>query len=70
VEAENAGIRDSTEDEMRDNVSTHLRNPKWLVCLLVPSRPGEFHPEPLTDSGLDTLSSSGSCHRTTAAAVR
>src|ERR1700733_13680444 len=24
-----------------------------------PSRPGEFHPEPLTDSGLDTLASSG-----------
>ena len=29
----------------------------------LPSRPREFHPEPLTDSGLDTLASSGSCHR-------
>ena len=37
---------------------------------LLPSRPGEFHPEPLTDSGLDTLASSGSCHRTKAAAFR
>src|SRR5450755_2627717 len=36
----------------------------------MPSRPGEFHPEPLTDSGLDTLASSGSCHRTKAAAFR
>jgi DNA invertase Pin-like site-specific DNA recombinase len=36
----------------------------------LPSRPGEFHPEPLTDSGLDTLASSGSCHRTKAAAFR
>src|ERR1700674_1285110 len=35
-----------------------------------PSRPGEFHPEPLTDSGLDTLASSGSCHRAKAAAFR
>src|SRR5262249_51184828 len=26
-------------------------------CPLLPSRPGEFHPEPLTDSGLDTLAS-------------
>jgi hypothetical protein len=34
----------------------------------LPSRPGEFHPEPLTDSGLDTLASSGSCHRAKAAA--
>jgi hypothetical protein len=25
----------------------------------MPSRPGEFHPEPLTDSGRDTLASSG-----------
>src|SRR5580700_5854365 len=32
----------------------------------MPSGPGEFHPEPLTDSGLDTLASSGSCHRTKA----
>jgi hypothetical protein len=36
----------------------------------VPSRPREFHPEPLTDSGRDTLASSGSCHRTKAAAFR
>src|ERR1700745_1144915 len=28
-----------------------------------PSGPGDFHPESLTDSGLDTLASSGSCHR-------
>src|SRR6266853_3421938 len=34
----------------------------------LPSRPREFHPEPLTDSGRDTLASSGSCHRTKAAA--
>ena len=38
--------------------------------LKVPSRPREFHPEPLTDSGRDTLASSGSCHRTKAAAFR
>ena len=38
--------------------------------ITVPSGPGEFHPEPLTDSGLDTLASSGSCHRTKAAAFR
>src|SRR3984893_14353671 len=36
----------------------------------MPSRPGGFHPEPLTDSGRDTLASSGSCHRTKAAAFR
>ena len=36
----------------------------------MPSRPGEFHPEPLTDSGLEPLDSSGSCHRTKAAAFR
>jgi hypothetical protein len=36
----------------------------------MPSRPGVFHPEPLTDSGLDTLASSGSCHRAKAAAFR
>jgi len=36
----------------------------------MPSRPGEFHPEPLTDSGLDTFVSSGSCHRTKAAAFQ
>jgi hypothetical protein len=33
-------------------------------------RPREFHPEPLTDSGRDTLASSGSCHRAKAAAFR
>ena len=33
-----------------------------------PSRPGEFHPEPLTDSGRESLDSSGSCHPTKAAA--
>src|ERR1700757_3649198 len=33
-----------------------------------PSGPGDFHPESLTDSGLDTLASSGSCHRLKAAA--
>jgi len=42
------------------------RNDLWRV----PSRPREFHPEPLTDSGRDTLASSGSCHRTKAAAFR
>jgi hypothetical protein len=36
----------------------------------LPSRPGEFHPEPLTDSGLEPLDSSGSCHRAKAAAFR
>ena len=35
-----------------------------------PSGPGDFHPESLTDSGLDTLASSGSCHRLKAAAFR
>ena len=40
------------------------------VACNLPSRPGEFHPEPLTDSGRDTLASSGSCHRTKAAAFR
>ena len=35
-----------------------------------PSRPGEFHPEPLTDSGLEPLDSSGSCHPMRAAALR
>ena len=41
-----------------------------MVRSRMPSRPREFHPEPLTDSGLDTLASSGSCHRTKAAAFR
>jgi hypothetical protein len=35
-----------------------------------PSGPGDFHPESLTDSGLDTLASSGACHRLKAAAFR
>jgi hypothetical protein len=35
-----------------------------------PSRPGEFHPEALTDSGREPLDSSGSCHRLKAAAFR
>src|SRR5260370_39005787 len=33
-----------------------------------PSRPGEFHPEPLTDSDGEPLDSSCSCHRMKAAA--
>jgi hypothetical protein len=36
----------------------------------LPSRPGEFHPEALTDSGREPLDSSGSCHRMKAAAFR
>src|SRR5205807_3535134 len=43
-------------------------------CGLMPkkwrSRPREFHPEPLTDSGREPLDSSGSCHRAKAAAFR
>ena len=39
-----------------------------LLAALRPSRPGEFHPEPLTDPDLTLLASSGSCHRTKAAA--
>src|SRR5580658_5184790 len=38
--------------------------------LLLPSRPGEFHPEPLTDSVREPLDSYGSCHRAKAAAFR
>src|SRR4029453_9458379 len=38
-------------------------------CRLLPSRPGEFPPASHR-SGLDTLASSGSCHRTKAAAFR
>jgi hypothetical protein len=38
--------------------------------LKMPSRPREFHPEPLTDSGREPLDSSGSCHRTKAATFR
>ena len=47
-----------------------LSSRKLSARCAAPSRPGEFHPEPLTDSGLDTLASSGSCHRTKAAAFR
>src|SRR5450759_2064124 len=36
----------------------------------LPSRPREFHPKPLTDSGLETLASSGSCHHAKAVAFR
>ena len=36
----------------------------------MPSRPGEFHPEALTDSGREPLDSSGSCHRMKATAFR
>src|SRR5215472_6955024 len=35
---------------------------------LMPSRPGEFHPEPLTDSVREPLDSYGSCHHMKAAA--
>src|SRR5271165_6010098 len=37
---------------------------------VLPSRPGELRPEPLTDSGRDTLASSGSCHQAKAADFR
>src|SRR5258705_10125205 len=48
-----------------------IRGPgRWSARPRLPSRPREFHPEPLTDSGRDTLASSGSCHRTKAAAFR
>src|SRR5215469_5875658 len=33
-----------------------------LIANDQPSRPGEFRPEPLTDSGHEPLDSSGSCH--------
>ena len=36
----------------------------------MPSRPREFHPEPLTDSGREPLDSSGSCHRVETAVSR
>jgi hypothetical protein len=52
------------------NTSESRHSKCSLTCLKGPSRPGEFHPEPLTDSGLDTLASSGSCHRAKAAAFR
>ena len=35
-----------------------------------PSRPGEFHPEPLTEPDLILSASSGSCHRGKATAFR
>jgi hypothetical protein len=35
-----------------------------------PSRPGGFHPEPLTDSGRKPLGLSGSCHPMKAGAFR
>jgi hypothetical protein len=47
-----------------------LRCRKALSTILLPSRPGEFHPEALTDSGRAPLGSSGSCHRMKAAAFR
>jgi hypothetical protein len=39
-----------------------------LGLQLLPSLPGEFHPEPLTDPDLTLSRQSGSCHRTQAAA--
>ena len=37
-------------------------------CTTGPSRPGDLHPEPLTDSGRKPLDLSGSCHPLKAAA--
>ena len=37
---------------------------------ILPSRPGESHPEALTDSGREPLDSSGSCHRMKTAVFR
>ena len=51
-------------------MSCASRSPLKLSPLTWPSRPGEFHPEPLTDSGLEPLDSSGSCHPLKAAAFR
>jgi hypothetical protein len=48
----------------------HLAAAALALSLTLPSRPGEFHLGPLTDSGRDTLASSGSCHRLKAAAFR
>ena len=49
--------------------SASIAFPASVHCLArLPSRPGEFHPEPLTDSGREPLDSSGSCHRAKAAA--
>src|ERR1019366_3559362 len=46
------------------------RTPWSGFSATLPSRPREFHPEPLTDSGLETLASSGSCHHAKAVAFR
>jgi hypothetical protein len=40
------------------------------IAGVMPSRPREFHPEPLTDSVREPLDSYGSCHRAKAAAFR
>jgi hypothetical protein len=57
VAAENVCLSGKTGSNRRRVKTTRL-----------PSRPGEFHPEPLTDSGREPLDSSGSCHRAKAAA--
>jgi hypothetical protein len=57
-------------DSMTKNFQKIEREEAARAQQHMPSRPGEFHPEPLTDSGLDTLASSGSCHRMKAAAFR
>ena len=58
--------RTFTSKDLREHLAPLLgKKPSQL-----PSRPGEFHPEPLTDSGREPLDSSGSCHRTKAAAFR
>ena len=41
----------------------------WF-CFLLPSRPGELRPEPLTNACLDRLRSHGSCHLWKAGAFR
>ena len=51
-----------------DGLNSELE--QFAVDTWRPSGPGDFHPESLTDSGLDTLASSGSCHRLKAAAFR
>ncbi|MGD0026137.1 MAG: ATP-binding protein, partial [Xanthobacteraceae bacterium] len=53
--------------QMSDRV---IQSYDQVIKIDPPSRPGEFHPEPLTESGRDTLVSSGSCHRVKAAAFR
>src|SRR5260221_4931163 len=50
--------------DFKPKLEQFAMNTRW------PSGPGDFHPESLTDSGLDTLASSGSCHRLKAAAFR